>query len=93
MRTYIMDLGADVCGKIGHFAYKCPHKKKDQKAKGEEKYKSKRSSKNKNLCVNNDDTLGDTYSDYDGEDKVNDFMLMEKEDYENKITSSDFNDE
>jgi hypothetical protein len=24
-------------GKIGHFAYKCPHKKKDQKSEGEEK--------------------------------------------------------
>jgi hypothetical protein len=30
------------CGRIGHFAYKCPHKKKDQNSKGEEKYKSKR---------------------------------------------------
>jgi hypothetical protein len=30
------------CGKIGHFASKCPHKKKDQNFEGEEKYKSKR---------------------------------------------------
>jgi hypothetical protein len=44
------------CGNIGHFASKCPHKKKDQNAEGEEKYKSKRFGKKKSLCVNNDDS-------------------------------------
>jgi hypothetical protein len=38
------------CGKIGHFASKCPHKKKDQNSEGEEKYKSKRFGKKKSLC-------------------------------------------
>jgi hypothetical protein len=81
------------CGKIGHFAPKCPHKKKDQNAEGEEKYKSKIFDKNKSLCVNNDDSSGDTYSDYVCEDKVNDFMLMAKYNYDNKIIGSDVNDE
>jgi hypothetical protein len=66
------------CGKIGHFAYKCPHKKKDQNYEGEEKYKSKRFGKKKSLCVNNDDPSGDTGSDSYCEDKVSDFMLMAK---------------
>jgi hypothetical protein len=43
-------------GKIGHFSNKCPHKKKDQKYEGEEKYKSKIFDKKKSLCVNNDDS-------------------------------------
>jgi hypothetical protein len=81
------------CGKIGHFASKCPHKKKDQNSEGEEKYKSKRFDKKKSLCVNNDDSSEDTDSDSSCEDKVNDFMLMAKEDYDNKITGSDVNDE
>jgi hypothetical protein len=81
------------CGKIGHFASKCPHKKKDQNSEGEEKYKSKRFGKKKSLCVNNDDSSGDTDSDSSCEDKVNEFMLMAKEDYDNKITGSDVNDE
>jgi hypothetical protein len=68
------------CGKIGHFAYKCPHKKKDQNFEGEEKYKSIRFGKNKILCVNNDDSSGDTYNDSSCEDKVNEFTLMAKED-------------
>jgi hypothetical protein len=81
------------CGKIGHFASKCPHKKKDQNSEGEEKYKSKRFGKKKSLCVNNDDSSEDTDSDSSCEDKVNEFMLMAKEDYDNKSTGSDVNDE
>jgi hypothetical protein len=81
------------CGKIGHFASKCPHKKKDQNSEGEEKYKSKRFDKKKSLCVNNDDSSEDTDSDSSCEDKVNDFVFMAKEDYDNKITGSDVNDE
>jgi hypothetical protein len=45
-----------ICGNISHFAYKCPHKKKDQNVEGEEKYKSKIFGKKKSLCVNNDDS-------------------------------------
>jgi hypothetical protein len=81
------------CGNIGHFASKCPHKKKDQNSESEEKYKSKRFGKKKSLCVNNDDSSGDTDSDSSCEDKVNEFMLMAKEYYDNKSTISDVNDE
>jgi hypothetical protein len=81
------------CGNICHFASKCPHKKKDWNYEGEEKYKSKRFGKKKSLCANNDDSSGDTDSDSSCEDKVNEFMLMAKEDYDNKRTGSDVNDE
>jgi hypothetical protein len=81
------------CGKIGHFASKCPHKKHDQNSESEKKYKPKRFSKKKSLCVNNDDSSEDTDSDSSCEDKINDFMLMAKEDYDNKITGSDVDDE
>jgi hypothetical protein len=80
-------------GKIGHFASKCPHKKQDHNSEGEKKYKPRRFGKKKILCVNNDDSSEDTDSDSSYEDKVNDFMLMAKEDYDNKITGSDVNDE
>jgi hypothetical protein len=79
------------CGNIGHFASKFPQKKKDQNSKGEEKYKSKRFGKKKSLCVKNDDSSEETYSDSSYEDKVNDFMLMTKEYYDNKRTKSDVN--
>jgi hypothetical protein len=81
------------CGRIGHFSNKCPQKKHDQNYEGEEKHKSRRFDKKKSLCVNNDDSSEDTDSDSSYEDKVNDFMLMAKENYDNKITSSDENDE
>ena len=45
------------------------------------------------LCVNNDDSSEDTDSDSSYEDKVNEFMLMAKENYDNKRTGSDENDE
>jgi hypothetical protein len=81
------------CGKIGHFANKCPHKKHDQNFEDEEKHKSKRFDKKKSLCVNNDDSSEDTDSDSSCEDKVNDFMLMAKEDYDNERIGSEENDE
>jgi hypothetical protein len=80
-------------GKIGHFASKCPHKKQNQNSEGKKKYKSKRFGKNKSLCVNNDDTSGDMDSGSSCEDKVNYFMLMAKEYYDNKRKGSDVNDE
>jgi hypothetical protein len=81
------------CGKICHFANKCPHKKHDQNYEDEEKHKSRRFDKKKSLCVNNDDSSEDTDSDSSCEDKVNDFSLMAKEDYDNERTSSEENDE
>jgi hypothetical protein len=81
------------CGKIGHFSSKCPHQKKDQNSDDEKKYKYKKYSKKKSLVANNDNSSEDTDSDSSCEGKVNDFMLMAKEDYDNKITSNDDNDE
>jgi hypothetical protein len=81
------------CGKIGHFANKCPHKKHDQNSEDEEKHKSRRFDKKKSLCVNNDDSSEDTDSDSSCEDKVNDFMLMAKEDYDIESIGSDENEE
>jgi hypothetical protein len=81
------------CGKIGHFASKCPHQKKDQNSDDEKKYKYKKYNKKKSLVANNDNSSEDTDSDSSCEDKVNDFMLMAKEDYDNKSTGSDDNDE
>jgi len=80
-------------GKIGHFASKCPHKKQDQNSEGEKKFKPKRFGKKKILCVNNDDSSEDTDSDSSCGDKVNDFMLMAQEDYDNKRTGSNVDDE
>jgi hypothetical protein len=45
------------------------------------------------LVANNDNSSEDTDSDSSCEDKTNDFMLMAKEDYDNKIIGSDDNDE
>jgi hypothetical protein len=80
-------------GKIGHFASKCPHQKKDQNSNDEKKYKYKKYNKKKSLVANNDHSSEDTDSDSSCEDKANDFMLMAKEDYDNKSIVSDENDE
>jgi hypothetical protein len=45
------------------------------------------------LCANTNNSSEDTDNDSSYEDKVNEFMLMAKEDYDNKITDSDDNDE
>jgi hypothetical protein len=87
------------CGRIGHFANKCPHKRKDQTYDDEEKHKHKNLFKENNfkkkiLCANNeDDPLDD--EDYDSpiEYKLNDFILMAKENYDNDITGSEVNEE
>jgi hypothetical protein len=81
------------CGKIGHFASKCPHQKKDQNSDDEKKYKHKKYNKKKSLVANNDNSSEDTDSDSSCEDKANDFMLMAKEDHDNKSTGSDDNEE
>jgi chromosome segregation ATPase len=80
-------------GKIGHFTSKFPHKKKDQNSDDEKKYKHKKYNKKKSLVANNDNSSEDTDSDSSCEDKANDFMLMAKEDHDNKITGSDDNEE
>jgi hypothetical protein len=85
--------------RIGHFANKCPHKGKDQTCDDEEMYKHRNFFKEKNfkkksLCVNNDDdSLDDEDNDSSIEDKLNDFMLMAKEDYDNNNIGSDVNEE
>jgi hypothetical protein len=71
------------CGKIGHFSFKCPHKRKDQTYDDEEKHKHKKvykenNFKKKSLCVNNDDDPSDDESsDSSIEDKINDIMIID----------------
>jgi hypothetical protein len=72
------------CGKIGHFANKCPHKRKDHTYDEEEKKKyinlfKENDFKKKSLCVNNDDDPSyDEDNDSSIEDKLNEFILMAK---------------
>jgi hypothetical protein len=85
--------------KIGHFANKCPHKRNDQTCDDEEKHKhgnffKENNFKKKSLCVNNDDDPSDDEdNDSSIEDKLNDFILMAKGDYDNKSTGSEANEE
>jgi hypothetical protein len=87
------------CGRIGHFANKCPHKRKDQTCDDEEKhihrnFFKENKFKKKSLCVNNDDDPSDDEdNDSTIEEKLNDFILMEKEEYDNIIIGSDANEE
>jgi hypothetical protein len=87
------------CGKIANFTNKCPHKINDQTCDDEEKHKHKNffkenNFKKKSLCVNNDDDPSDDEdNDSSIEDKLNDFILMAKEEYDNKITGSEANEE
>jgi hypothetical protein len=81
------------CGKIGHFASKCPHQKKDQNSDDENKYKFKKYSKKKSLCANNDNSSEDIDSDSSCEDKVNDFILMAMGDLDDEHTGGEMDDE
>ena len=86
------------CGKIGHFESKCPHKKKGQNSDDKEnytfdKYNKEAKYKKKILCANNVDSSEERDNDSSCEDKVNNFMLMAIEDFENEYTVSDLNDE
>jgi len=81
------------CGKIVHFASKCPHKKKDHNSDDENKYKFKKYSKKKSLCAKNDDSSEDIDNDSSYEEKVNDFMLMTMGDLDDEHTWGDMNDE
>jgi hypothetical protein len=85
-------------GKIGHFASKCPHKRKDHIYDDEEKHKHKKvykdnNFKKKSLFVNNDDDpLDDKSSDSYIEDKINDIMLIYLEDINTEDIGSEFVD-
>ena len=85
------------CGKIGHFAAKCPHMRKEQSSADEDKFLKKRYSKEnkykkKSLRVNDDDESTETSeSESSHENKENDFMLMAIEDLEMSCTK--MNDE
>ena len=73
------------CGKVGHFASKCPYKEKDQNFVDEEKHTFKRYNKNNNykkksLCANDVDPSKVIDSESSCEDKMNDFTLMSIED-------------
>jgi hypothetical protein len=81
------------CGKIGHFASKCPHQKKNQNSDDEKKYKFKKYSKKKSLCANNDNSSEDIDSDSSCENKVNDFMLMAMGDFDDEYTRGEMDDE
>jgi hypothetical protein len=87
------------CGRIGHFANKCLHKRKDRTCDDEEKYKHKNffkenNFKKKSLCVNSDDDPSDDEdNDSSIEYKLNDFILMAKKDYDNNNTGSGVNEE
>jgi hypothetical protein len=86
-------------GKIGHFANKCPHKRKDQTCDDEEKHKHKNffkenNFKKKSLCVNNDDDPSDDEDNESSiEDKLNDFMLMSMGDFDDEHTGGEMDDE
>jgi hypothetical protein len=86
-------------GRIGHFANKFPHKRKDQTCDDEEKHKhinffKENNFKKKSHCVNNDDDPSDDEdNDFTIEDKLNDFILMDKEEYDNISTGIDANEE
>src|ERR1700722_4177837 len=86
-------------GRIGHFSNKCPHKGKDQTCDNEEKYKhinffKENNFKKKSLCANNDDDPSDEEdNDSSIEDKLNEFTLMSKENYDNQSIGSNEDDE
>jgi hypothetical protein len=87
------------CGKIGHFANKCPHKRNDQTCDDEENHKhinffKENNFKKKSLCVNNDDDPSDDEdNDSSIEDKLNEFMLMSMGDFDDEHTGGEMDDE
>ena len=86
------------CGKVGHFASKCPYKKIDQNHVDEEKHSFKRYNRNdkykqKGLCANDVDSSEVSDSGSSCEDKKNEFMLMAIEDFDIENEENDMNDE
>ena len=84
-------------GKVGHFATKCPHKKKERNSADERfpkiKYNKENKYKKKSLCVNDVDSIETSNSESSHENKENEFMLMAIEDLELNFTENDMNDE
>jgi hypothetical protein len=86
------------CGKIVHFASKCPQKRENQTYDDEEKHKHKKVYKEnyfmkKSLYVNNDDDPSDDESnDSSIESKLNDIMIIALEDLNTEDTESVFVD-
>lgn len=74
------------CVKIGHFATKCPYKKKDYESDNQEKIKYKKLNKEKRYqkksirIDKNNSSLEDSDSEFSDDDKSNEFMLMVVED-------------
>jgi hypothetical protein len=87
------------CGKIGHFANKFPHKRKDQTCDDAEKHKhinffKANNLKKKSLYVNNDDDpSNDEDNDSSIQDKLNDFMLMAMGDFDDEHIGGEMDDE
>jgi hypothetical protein len=86
-------------GKIGHFANKFPHKRKDRTCDDEEKHKHKNlfkenNFKKKSLCVNNDDDpSNDEDNDSSIKDKLNYFMVMAMGDFDDEHIGGEMDDE
>ena len=87
------------CGKVGHFAAKCPHKRKEQNSVEEEKFPKKKYNKEnkykykkKSLCVNDDESTETSDSESSHENEENDFMLMAIENLDLSCTENDMND-
>ncbi len=85
------------CGKVGHFATKCPHKKKEQNSVDEERstykrYNKENNYKKKGLHANDVDSSETTDSESSCENKENEFMLMAIEYLEMEFTKNDMND-
>jgi hypothetical protein len=88
------------CGKVGHFAAKCPYKGKEQNSADEERFPRKKynkenkyKNKKKSLCVNNDDSTETSDSESSHEDQEDDFMLMAIEELELNCSENDMDAE
>jgi hypothetical protein len=88
------------CGKVGHFAAKCPHKGKEQNSADEERFPRKKynkenkyKNKKKSLCVNNDDSTETSDSESSHENQYDDFMLMAIEEIEPNCSENDMDAE
>jgi hypothetical protein len=88
------------CGKVGHFAAKCPHKGKEQNSTDEERFPRKKyntenkyKNKKKSLCVNNDDSAETSDSESSHENQEDDFMLMAIEELEVNCSENDMDAE
>jgi FtsZ-binding cell division protein ZapB len=88
------------CGKVGHFATKCPHKGKEQNSAYEERFPRKKYNKEnkyknnkKSLCINNDDSTETSDSESSHENQEDDFMLMAIEELEPNCSENDMDAE